>query len=964
MPPFDCTAHGGVDQEDPRGRFSVGIAALSSPAPRRENAVVEGSRRDEIRVLGPLEIVGEQGNLALPALKERQLLAALLVAPGTMRSSDVLMDALWGASAPRSAPKLLQVYVSKLRKVLPASARIRSQGSGYTLELADGVLDADRFERLLAEGRDAARAGNPALAASLLRRALALWRGPAYGDLGYEEFAHAEAERLEELRLVATEERIEAELALGRHAEFLPELRSLVSANPLRERLQAQAMLALYRSDRQSEALELYSATRRHLHEELGLEPGAALRDLQRRILQHDPKLAGAPGAEGAPRTVLPVPPNPLLGRERELAELRELLRRDGVRLLVLTGAGGSGKTRLAIEAARESAPSFANGAAFVELAPVRDPDLIVGAIATALRVEPLGGEQQLETLAAHLRSKEMLLLLDNFEHVREAAPVLVELLSVAPRLTLLVTSRVVLHLSGEHVYPVEPLGLDAAVELFLERAREADARFEPDRGAAGAIRPICERLNGLPLAVELAAGRIRTRTPAELLAGLEQRLPLLVGGPRDLPARQRTLRATLEWSFDLLGDLERRDLARLCVFPGGWTLESAEAVCDTTLERVSSLVDHNLVVRSVTPHGSRYSILETIREFASEQLDASSEADAVRRRHAERMIAIARAAHLSEDDDEPFHWPVGQAEPDDLRAALDWASEHDVILGLELACAFENFWGPHAPAEGVRRIGDLLARDVEIPPRLRARALRNLAGAAHQERDFDVAEPAYEESLRIFTELGDVRGAVSARMRLAYCALARGDPGLSRALLEESLQQAEGRFPLIESQAALLRAHLALAEGRLDEAEASLDRSSKLAATLGWSWYDAVVHSLRLSLALRRGDLDEAERQGRAALAINVEREHAAPTSITTIAGLAQVALERNDLERAGLLWGAVLEHGAHRLGMPAAQWREQLRKETRPPFLAAVARGRELELWAAAAVALLGDETPSAAP
>jgi predicted ATPase len=656
------------------------------------------------------------------------------------------------------------------------------------------------------------------------------------------------------------------------------------------------------------------------------------------------------------------VPPNPLLGRERELRELAELLRRDEVRLVVLTGAGGSGKTRLAIEAARQSAPSFANGAAVVELAPVRDPGLIVGTIAAALRVEQLGGDP-LETLADLLKPKEMLLLLDNFEHVREAAPVLVELLTHAPRLTLLVTSRVVLHLTGEHVYPVEPLGMDAAIKLFLGRGREADARFEPDTSAEAAIRAICERLNGLPLAIELAAGRIRTLTPAELLAALEQRVPLLVGGPRDLPARQQTLRATLEWSFDLLHDLERWDLARLSVFAGGCTLESAVAVCNATLERLSSLVDHSLLVRIVTSHGSRYSMLETIREFASERLDASGEADAVRRRHAERMLAMAQAAHISEDDDEPYDQSIALAERENLRAALDWTAEADVVLALELACALENFWGSHAPAEGVRRIGDLLARDAEVPPRLRARALRNLAGAAHQERDFDIADPCYEESLRIFTELDDRRGMASVRTRLGYRALVRGDVELAGRLVAESQRDARDRFPLIEAQNALLHAHLALVDDRLDDAEASLDRSHELASSLNWAWYESVIGYVRLDLALRRGDLDEAERQGHAALAIGVDEEYILAAE-HAVAGLARVALARGDLERAGLLWGAVSGQGERRLGIYARRWGDDLRKETRTAFLAAFARGRELELWEAAAVALGDDETPQTVP
>jgi hypothetical protein len=314
----------------------------------------------------------------------------------------------------------------------------------------------------------------------------------------------------------------------------------------------------------------------------------------------------------------------------------------------------------------------------------------------------------------------------------------------------------------------------------------------------------------------------------------------------------------------------------------------------------------------------------------------------------------MARAAHLSEDDDEPFEFDTALAERDDLRAALDWAADSDVLVGLELASALEAFWGPHAPGEGVRRIGDLLARDVEVPPRLRARALRNLAGAAHQERDFNFAESRYEESLAIFTELGDARGAASARTRLAFCAASRGNASLARSLLEASERDARGRFPLVEGQNAILLTHLALAEDRLEDAEAALARGSELVVGLSWGWWEAIIRTLRLAIALRRGDLDQAEREGRAALAINLEEEHAVPTEMNTIAGLAQVALERDDLERAGALWGLVVEQGEHLLGMHAIRWRDELRKETRPAFLAAFERGRKLELTDAAAIAL----------
>ena len=379
----------------------------------------------DIRVLGPLELAGTEGPLPLAAPMQRRLLAALVTRAGDTRSADALIDTLWGEAPPASAAKVLQTYVSQLRKTLPQGARIVTRGAGYALELENASLDAGRFERLLDEGRNAVREGNPALGASLLRRALALWRGQAYGEFAYEEFARGEAERLEELRLVAIEERFDAELALGRHAELLPELQSLARERPLRERLQAQTMLALYRCGRQTEALDLYATVHATLRDELGLEPGQELRALQHRILKHDPALAVARVAEES-RSVLPAPPNALVGRRDELAELCRLLVREQVRLLVLTGAGGSGKTRLALEAAHETALSFANGAVFVDLAPLRDPELVVGTISRALAINDVAGQEPFDTLVAALRPLELLLVVDNAEHLRAASPLFV----------------------------------------------------------------------------------------------------------------------------------------------------------------------------------------------------------------------------------------------------------------------------------------------------------------------------------------------------------------------------------------------------------------------------------------------------------------------------------------------------------------------------------------------------------
>ena len=751
----------------------------------------DGTTAVEVRVLGAIEVVGDDGPVSLGAAKLRRLLASLVIHRGETCSADVLIEAVWGATPPVSARKLVQVYVSQLRRTLPADARIVTNGSGYALDLDPASLDATRFERLLAEGRAALRRDNGELAASLLDRALALWRGTAYADFAYEDFAHGEVERLEDLRLVAHEERIAAGLELGLHADLLGEVLRLAAAHPERERLQGQAMLALYRCERQTEALDLYAEAHARLHDELGLDPGTELRALQRRILQQDPGLMRPTRAAG-PLRALASSPNALLGRERELEELRTMLTRTNVRLLVLTGAGGSGKTRLALELARETAALFANGAAFVELAPVRDPGLVVAAICHALDVHDVPNQKLLETLMNALRPRELLLVVDNAEHLRAAAPLYVELLAHAPRLTVLVTSRAVLHLSGEHVYPVEPLEDDAAVALLVERAREADPGFDPEPAGEDTLRRICARLDGLPLAIELAASRTRTLTLKELLARLEPRLPLLVGGPRDLPARQQTLRATLEWSFELLEEEEQGDLSRLAVFAGGCTLDAAEVVCGTTVERLASLVDHNLLQRRQSLEGSRYSLLETVREFALEQVDPTG--PDLGRAHAEYFLELAeRADAAMPGPGDGVELARLELEHDNLRAALAWMFQSgESARALRLASALWRFWFVRGHfAEGRLWLERALAAQDSPPPTLLAKALGAAARLTGQLGDLDDARAYAERSLVLYRSGGDLAGLRGALGTLAYAASNQGELDRAAALQEEAIEVA-----------------------------------------------------------------------------------------------------------------------------------------------------------------------------
>jgi predicted ATPase/DNA-binding SARP family transcriptional activator/Tfp pilus assembly protein PilF len=865
----------------------------------------------EIRLLGPLELVTDDGLVLLPT-KQRRLLAALLVRVGETRSTDVLIDAVWGEAPPASASSLLQVYVSQLRKALPAPVHIATLGSGYAIVLGEASLDAARFERLLREGKEAINDGNPALAASVLGRALGLWRGQAYGELAYEEFARGEAERLEELRRVALEERIEAELQLGRHVQLLPELRAVAAAEPLRERFQAQAMLALYRCGRQSEALDLYAGLRAHLHDELGLEPGVELRELQRRILQHDPELITVPDAEVQPFR-LPAPPNRLLGRERELEQLRDLLRRGDVRLLVLAGAGGSGKTRLALEAARELSDSFANGAAFVDLAPLRDPDLVVGTIARALGIQELSG-QSLEALKAALRPRELLLVLDNAEHLRAAAPTYVELLAHARHLTLLVTSRAVLHVSGEHVYPVEPLASEAAVALFCERAHAADPRFHTGADEEEAIRRICARLDGLPLAIELAAARAKVLSPPALLARLEQRLPILTGGVRDLPGRQRTLRDTIAWSYELLDETEQTLFSRLAVFPASFTLEAAETICDADLDTLGSLVDTSLVRQSER----RLAMLETIREYAGECLQVSDERDQIRRRHLDFYLALAEEAKTELET--WFPRPAAERrsstsferlelEHDNFRTCLDSARRlGERRLELRLASALGHFWAIRSHFwEGRKRITDALARDPGAPAGLRGHAQWYSALMACWQGDFKTGRMLAEEAAAGYEATGDKRGVAKSLILLGVVSMGEGEFESAKAILEESLSIYERLGDELGIHVSMDElARVALEQGDFDEARRQFE------AALAYFRTNEYEHRVANSLsdlgfaALGQADYEEARVAFEESLRQSSELGWKWNVAFELV-GLAAVLTKAADLERAARLLAQV---------------------------------------------------------
>jgi predicted ATPase/DNA-binding SARP family transcriptional activator len=879
----------------------------------------------EFRLLGPVEAARDQRPIPLGAPKQRALLAVLLLNANEALSRERLIDQLWGTAAPRSAIQSLQVYVHGLRQAL-GSERIETRGTGYRLRLAPDELDLDRFERLLATGSESLASGRPADAAEELDTALGHWRGSALSDLGGEPVA-AEAPLLEDRRLRALELLNEAQLALGRHAELLPELERLIAEEPYREPFRAQHVLALYRSGRQKEALEAYRSAREALVEELGIDPGPELQELEGRILRHDPSLAAPPPPE-PPRLRLPTPPTPLVGRGLEAVAVTALLR-DEARLVTLTGAGGTGKTRLALAAAEALGRELRDGAVFVDLAAIRDPALLGPTIAQALEITE--GASPEEALVEYLRDRRMLLLFDNFEQLIPHTELVGRLIAAAPRLLVLATSRAPLRLAAEHEYPVPPLALpepdvatfeqlasNDAVRLFVARARAVDPAFELNDRNAREVACICQRLDGLPLAIELAAARSKLFPPETMNRRLDRRLELLTGGARDRPARQQTLRATLEWSHELLDDAERAMFARLAVFAGGWTLEAAEAVCgqdgDDVLGPLSSLVDDSLARRtSRSASEPRFAMLETVREYAIELLERAGETERFRRRHAEHMVEVAeRAADVILTGGEAEQWyALLDEEHDNLRAALFWAAAAgELNLEVRLTVALRWFWLVRGYlSEGRRFFDDVVGRTEEAPKELRAAAVVNAGTFPFRQGDLDVAEKLFAEALDLYRALGDEAEIGRAVAELGAVAIARGDLDRASQLYEESL-------PIFRAQENDIRLAVALSNlgaiaNMRNDAEAAIryfDDAIALARSTGdEDGLGISLHNISRSyLQLER--MDEGRDALFESLSIALRLGYRELTAYC-IGGLAQVAMLEAAPELAARLLGAA-EH------------------------------------------------------
>lgn len=896
-----------------------------------------------LRLLGTLEVIDASGApVDIGSPRHRETLAALAVDAGRVVSTDMLLDRVWGENGRGGTLANLQAVISRLRARLRDAgvpAEIVTAPPGYRLEVAPEAIDAHHLAVGVDGARAALAAGDVPAAQEHLAGALGWWRGEPLADVP-QMFARAEALRLEGLRLTAEELAAELDLRASDAPAAVTRLHGLSAQHPLRESVRGQLMRALYLAGRQADALEEYADLRTRLVEELGVDPGPAVQRLHQQILEQDPALRPA---APPPRPRGPVPPEPgpqapgprevrppearpsripstdllgdLVGRDRDVDYLLDLLRSPTSRLVTVTGVGGCGKTRVALAVARAAEEHFPDGVTLVPLAPLRDPSAVIPAIAHALGVAE--GGDPFAVLLDLLRSREQLLLLDNAEHLVDAWPEVATLAAACPGLRILVTSRIPLRVRGEVLYPLTPLDQPAAARLFASRAATVapGAQVAPDDPD---VAHLCQRLGGIPLAIELAAARVRLLSPADIVARLDE--VMAAEGARDLPPRQRTMRAAIDWSFELLSPAEQAAFPRLAVFVGGFDLDAAAAVLadleggGNALGLVDALVEQSLVVAEPRgDHGPRFRLLEPVAQYALTRL---SEADERVARDAHLRHFTALAAHY-----EPSLRGPGtvdtlagiEREHANMVAAIEWSLDSEQAdeggwLGWHL---WLFWWVRGALREGRRLMTAVLAGADDDRVRVRSGAVA--AALAFAQGDLDFAREHWRIASDLARRIDDPEGLPYAYGGIGLVALAEDDLDTAVAVFTETIGLTEvaglgGEWLWTLSHVWL--GTVELLRGEADRAAALVDDA--LAA--GRRRHDPLAVYIALFTAVQvsvvRGDFERARAQIAEGVALSQETgDHANLAYLLEALAVVESLDGAGDLARVGVLRGAAAE-------------------------------------------------------
>ncbi|NYI46288.1 putative ATPase/DNA-binding SARP family transcriptional activator [Nocardioides aromaticivorans] len=883
-----------------------------------------------LRLLGPLEVIDASGAAVdIGSPRHRETLAALAVDAGRVVSTDMLLDRVWGENGRGGTLANLQAVISRLRARLRDAgvpAEIVTAPPGYRLELAPDAMDAHHLASGVEEARTALASGDVGGAQQHLGAALDWWRGEPLADVP-QMFARAEALRLEGIRLTGEELAAELDLRAGDAAAAVTRLQDLSVQHPLRESVRGQLMRALYLAGRQADALQEYADLRTRLVEELGVDPGPAVQRLHQQILEQDPALrpahppAPCPDARPDPRPSEHRPSRipstdllgDLVGRDRDIDYLLELLRSPTSRLVTVTGVGGCGKTRVALAVARAAEDHFGDGVTLVPLAPLRDPTAVIPAIAHAVGVAE--GGDPFAALLELLRDREQLLLLDNAEHLVDAWPEVATLAAACPGLRILVTSRIPLRVRGEVLYPLSPLDQQAAAHLFVTRASTVAPTAAPLPDDPAVVQ-LCQRLAGIPLAIELAAARVRLLRPADIVARLDH--VMAAEGARDLPPRQRTMRAAIDWSFELLSPAEQAAFPRLAVFVGGFDLDAAAAVLadldGDALALVDALVEQSLVVAEpLGDSGPRFRLLEPVAQYALTRLPAADE-------------RLARDAHLRHFTGLAAHYEPSLRGPGTVETLTGIEREHaNMVAAIEWSLASGQpdeggwlgwhlwlfWWVRGTLREGRRLMAAVLADATDDRVRVRSGAVA--AALAFAQGDLDFAREHWRIASDLARRTGDAEGLPYAYGGIGLVALAEDDLDTAVAVFTETIGLTEvaglgGEWLWTLSHVwlgtvELLRGDPSRAAALVDDALAAGRRRHDPLAV-----YIALFTAIQVSVV--RGDFERARAQIAEGVALSQETgDHANLAYLLEALAVVESLDGAGDLARVGVLRGAAAE-------------------------------------------------------